>query len=193
VEPTQTKLLDVAVKLFSDQGFSGVSMRNIAREAGIPQAAIYHHFENKDALYFAALEHAYMGRALELVSDVSEESDPATQLAVAVRHLLDMFDEDERLRRLYQRELLEGDQTRLKLLVEGLFGDLHCFLLQLMTDLAPRGDAHLLVMDMSGMIIHHLEARQLSSLLGSGKPEHQELPYLAQHITSLLLHGARSS
>ena len=168
-------------------------MRSIARAAGITQAAIYHHFENKEALYFAALEHAYAGKAMELVSEASGESAPEAKLAIATLRLLELFDEDDRLRRLYQRELLEGDDDRLRLLIEGLFGELHRFLLQLMTDLAPQGDAHLLVMDLSGMIFHHLEARQLSVLLGSGRPEHQDISYLAQHITSLLLNGVQSS
>ncbi|MDX1734010.1 MAG: TetR family transcriptional regulator [Halioglobus sp.] len=192
MEATQTKLLDIAVELFADQGFSGVSMRGIARAAGITQAAIYHHFANKEALYFAALEHVYAGQAMELVSQASQEPDPRARLAVAVRRLLEVFDEDSRFRRLYLRELLEGDQARLKLLAEGVFGDLHQFLLTLMAELAPQGDAHLLVLDLSGMIVHHLEARQLSSLLSSGRPQHQELPYLAEHITALLLNGVRS-
>ena len=35
MEATQTKLLDISVELFASQGFSGVSMRGIARAAGI--------------------------------------------------------------------------------------------------------------------------------------------------------------
>lgn len=190
--PTQSKLLDIAVELFANQGFSGVSMRGIARAAGLTQAAIYHHFESKDALYFAALEHVYAGQALDVVSAASAAPDPEARLALAVRLLLDVFDEDARFRRLYLRELLEGDQTRLQLLAEGVFGSLHRFLLGLMQELAPEGDAHLLVFDLSGMIVHHLEARPLSSLLSSGRPEHQDLSYLAAHIVALLLHGVRS-
>ena len=193
MEATQTKLLDISVGLFAEQGFSGVSMRAIARAAGITQAAIYHHFKNKEALYFAALEHVYAGQTTDLVNAASREADPERRLAVSVQRLLKMFDEDSRFRRLYQRELLEGNDERLKLMVEGVFGNLHQFLLELMAELAPKGDAHLMVLDLSGLIIHHIEARKLSALLKSGRAKHQRLSYLAEHITSLLLNGAQTS
>jgi len=189
--PTQSRLLDIAVELFANQGFSGVSMRGIARAAGITQAAIYHHFESKDALYFAALDHVYAGQAMELVTEASREAHPEARLAVAVNLLLETFDEDTRFRRLYLRELIEGDKARLQLLAEGVFGSLHQFLIALMQDLSPDGDAHLLVFDLSGVIMHHLEARELSALLSSGEPKHQDLNYLAEHIVSLFLYGVR--
>ena len=57
MEPTQKKLLGIAAELFAERGFSAVSMREISRSAGITQAAIYHHFINKEALYVAAVEY----------------------------------------------------------------------------------------------------------------------------------------
>lgn len=191
MEPTQTKLLGISVELFAEQGFSGVSMRDIARAASITPAAIYHHFANKEALYFAAMEYLYADQTIELVSEASRESDPELQLAVTVRCLLEVFDEYAQFRRLYLRELLEGDQKRLKLLAEGVFVTLHEFLLELMAELAPHVDSHLMVLDLFGLITHHLEARKLSYQLSSGRPEHQQLPYLANHITALILNGVR--
>jgi AcrR family transcriptional regulator len=47
----QAQILDIARRLFAEQGFAGTSLRDIATEAGITKAALYHHFPNKDALY----------------------------------------------------------------------------------------------------------------------------------------------
>ena len=51
MDTTQDRLLSASAALFAEKGFSAVSMRAIARELGITQAAIYHHFNNKEELY----------------------------------------------------------------------------------------------------------------------------------------------
>ena len=48
-------ILETAVRLFSELGFEGVSMRTVAREAGVSKSNIYHHFESKEALYLAII------------------------------------------------------------------------------------------------------------------------------------------
>jgi len=45
---TKQKIFDVAVDLFSVKGFSGVSVREIARAVGIKESSLYNHFQNKD-------------------------------------------------------------------------------------------------------------------------------------------------
>jgi AcrR family transcriptional regulator len=191
VETTQTKLLAISAELFAENGFSGVSMRAVARRASVTQAAIYHHFTNKEELYLATLEHVYEGQISEIVSVVSRETEPESQLAIAVARLLEVFDQNALFRRIYFRELLDGDQKRLKLLADGVFAEIDLFLRKLMAELAPDMDSHLLVLDLAGLILHHLEARKISAQLDSGQARHQQLPYIADHITALLLHGVR--
>ncbi|MFW9788617.1 MAG: TetR/AcrR family transcriptional regulator, partial [Candidatus Thorarchaeota archaeon] len=47
-ESTKKQILESAYHLFIERGFSGSSMRDIAKNAGIKAASIYNHFENKD-------------------------------------------------------------------------------------------------------------------------------------------------
>lgn len=47
---TRDAILAAALELFSQRGFEGTSMRDIAAEAGITQGAIYKHFAGKEAL-----------------------------------------------------------------------------------------------------------------------------------------------
>jgi len=63
----------------------------------------------------------------------------------------------------------------------------------LMTELAPTMDSHLMVLTLAGLLFHHLEARKISEVMEGGRPEHQEIPTLANHITGLLLHGVRAA
>jgi AcrR family transcriptional regulator len=50
---TREKILDVALDLFTDQGFDGTSMREIAERLHISKPAIYHHFASKEEILMA--------------------------------------------------------------------------------------------------------------------------------------------
>ncbi len=51
------RLLDAGVQTFSKAGFNGCSVQDITEAAGVPKGSFYNHFESKDALGAAALEH----------------------------------------------------------------------------------------------------------------------------------------
>jgi AcrR family transcriptional regulator len=52
----KAQLLDVARKVFGSKGFHGVSMEDVAREAGVTKPILYDHFSSKEALYLALLD-----------------------------------------------------------------------------------------------------------------------------------------
>ena len=54
-------VLAVAVALFTEQGFDGTSIDDIARRLGVGKSAIYHHVAGKDALLGLALDRALDG------------------------------------------------------------------------------------------------------------------------------------
>lgn len=47
----QAQLLGIACRLFSERGFNGTSLRDIAEEAKVTKAALYYHFPNKESLF----------------------------------------------------------------------------------------------------------------------------------------------
>lgn len=51
----RNRILKSASALFAERGFSGVSMSDVAEAAGLVKSSIYHHFENKEALYLAVM------------------------------------------------------------------------------------------------------------------------------------------
>jgi AcrR family transcriptional regulator len=50
---TRERILDVAQDLFTDQGFDGTSMREIAQRLNISKPAIYYHFASKEEILMA--------------------------------------------------------------------------------------------------------------------------------------------
>ena len=51
-------ILDAAISVFIENGFEETSMRQIASAAGLTTGAIYHHFKNKDELFYHAVKEA---------------------------------------------------------------------------------------------------------------------------------------
>src|SRR4029450_1832220 len=72
---TRDVILDAAGRRFAERGFAGVSVREIAADAGLKnQASLYHHFRDKRALYAAVV-----ARGVEPIVTMVAESraDPA--------------------------------------------------------------------------------------------------------------------
>lgn len=54
---TKQKILYVALDLFSQKGFSGVSIRDICKIVDIKESSVYYHFKNKQAIFDELLQH----------------------------------------------------------------------------------------------------------------------------------------
>jgi AcrR family transcriptional regulator len=55
-ERTRQRLLELAIERFGERGYRATSVSEIARAAGLTQAAAYAYFESKRALFVAALD-----------------------------------------------------------------------------------------------------------------------------------------
>jgi Transcriptional regulator len=54
---TKENILEVALNLFSQKGYSGVSIRDICKEVGIKESSIYNHFKSKQDIFDRLCEH----------------------------------------------------------------------------------------------------------------------------------------
>ncbi len=106
--PTRDLILDVAEKRFAEHGFAGVSVRQIAADAGLKnQASLYHHFKNKRALYEAVIQRG-MKPVIEVIA--RSKSQPAGPV---IDQLIDHLSEKPLLPRLIWRAGLdESDELR---------------------------------------------------------------------------------
>lgn len=48
---TKQKIFDVSLDLFSQNGFSSVSIRDICKQVQIKESSVYYHFKNKQAIF----------------------------------------------------------------------------------------------------------------------------------------------
>lgn len=75
---TRSRILDAALGLFSEHGFEGTTLQQIADRLGLTKAALYYHFRSKDDL-LAAL-HEPVAKDLEAVLD-AHDGQPDTPAA----------------------------------------------------------------------------------------------------------------
>jgi AcrR family transcriptional regulator len=73
-------LTDVALRVFARKGYDGASMDDVAAEAGITKAGIYHHVRGKEELLARGL-----GRALDALYAILDE--PAAKVGLAAARL----------------------------------------------------------------------------------------------------------
>jgi TetR/AcrR family transcriptional repressor of nem operon len=62
---TRARLLQAAFREIYKSGFRGTDLDTILRTAGVTKGAMYHHFENKEALGYAVVE--------EIIADMTQE------------------------------------------------------------------------------------------------------------------------
>jgi TetR/AcrR family transcriptional regulator, transcriptional repressor for nem operon len=78
---TKTKLLDAAVTLIRSQGYSGTSVEDLCRAAGVTKGAFFHHFASKQDLAVAAADHfAARSNAGFAAAPYQTQADPVQQL-----------------------------------------------------------------------------------------------------------------
>ena len=108
VRPTRDVILDAAERRFAERGFAGVSVREIAGDAGLKnQASLYHHFKNKKALYEAVLL-----RGLEPLIEMVSESNTAGDAAdPGIERVVDYLSRRPYLPRLIQRAGLDDTKA----------------------------------------------------------------------------------
>jgi len=66
-------VLEVAVDNFTERGYHGTSMRDVARSAGVTVASIYHHFDSKQEI----LQHIMVGTMTDVLAATTQALEEA--------------------------------------------------------------------------------------------------------------------
>jgi AcrR family transcriptional regulator len=183
---TANVILVKSLPLFARSGFAGVSMRDIAKAVGISGAALYHHYPDKQSLYVATMAHAFSDKASGIQSALDNTGTPEQRLKRFVTNFTKQMASDPDFRALLHRELLDGDEKRLKLLAENVFIEPFKAIKQLAQEMALNCDAHLLAISMAGLVLFHFETESIRRYLPGGLKKHNDPKVIAQHVISLL-------
>jgi AcrR family transcriptional regulator len=76
----ERQLIELAEELFSERGYQGASMDELARRAGVTKPVVYELFGSKDGLFRACLERSAERLATRIADAVRAETDPEARL-----------------------------------------------------------------------------------------------------------------
>ena len=106
-------ILAVAKVLFSDKGYHGVAVDEIARRVGVSPAILYRHFPSKEALYEEVLNQIACKRESYVEAVVQSDGSFSEVLRMITRRYVESVSRDPDYLRMELQSALEGsDATR---------------------------------------------------------------------------------
>ncbi len=109
---TKKRLLECAMKEFSEKGYMKASLRNICKEAGVTTGALYFFFKDKEDLFGNLVAEPVMGLNKIIEDHFTEEINATNKLSgsdisVAALAKAEGFDDDMAIARLVIKYLFE--------------------------------------------------------------------------------------
>ena len=111
---TRKHILDASLLLFSKRGFARTTVRDIARNVGITDAAIYYHFQSKRDLLEALVEERGFVAGLQQLEQVSADLPLHETLLWMARGAINLMDDNRDFLRLIIMEGLGGDESAIE-------------------------------------------------------------------------------
>ena len=105
-DQTRARILDAAVRQFSDNGLAGARTEQIAEEAGVNKALLYYYFKGKDALYAAALDHVAEGVRAANMAILEADISAGERFLFAVLYHFDRIHSNPGFQSLMQLEMM---------------------------------------------------------------------------------------
>ncbi|MGV8954657.1 MAG: TetR family transcriptional regulator C-terminal domain-containing protein [Cypionkella sp.] len=109
-------ILEAALDVFSQQGFRGATLDQIAEVAGLSKPNLLYYFPSKDAIHAALLDRL-LRTWLDPLHAMNPEGDPKRELLGYVRRKLELSRDFPRESRLFANEILQG-APRLREVIE---------------------------------------------------------------------------
>ncbi len=104
-DDTSGKILDAAIVEFSEKGFSGARVDEIARRAGVNKATIYYHLGDKKSLYATVLQRIFSSVADRMTSQIDAGAGPREKLERFVRTMAETMQHNPYLPSIMLREI----------------------------------------------------------------------------------------
>jgi len=157
------QLLQVAMRVFSEKGFSGTTTKEIAKAAGISEATVFKHFANKDELYSAILDHKACNRSFqkpfdEIADKLAAKDDFGVFYTMALNALTHHADDCDFLRLMLHSALEGHDLARIffESFITDVYNFLGAYIRQRQQDGAFRQiEPKIAVRAFMGMFVHH--------------------------------------
>jgi len=180
------KILQTASQLYSQDGYAGVSMRDVAAAVGVTPANLYHHFKDKEHLFRESLAYVFAAKTLPVEAIVSSGATPAHKFTAFVEWFVRATMEDRVYVRLLTRELLDADEERLAYLSDTVLKRPFDLLTDLIVQYGVQQDRALTAASVIALILGHIQLSALLPHLAGMDSGQVDAETLARHILAQL-------
>lgn len=101
------KIMTAALEVFSQHGYRGATLDQIAEAAGMSKPNLIYYFDGKEAIHVAVLN-ALMDEWLAPLAEMDPEGDPLQEILGYIRRKMEMSRKYPRESRLFANEILQG-------------------------------------------------------------------------------------
>ncbi|MEM6407584.1 MAG: TetR family transcriptional regulator C-terminal domain-containing protein [Pseudomonadota bacterium] len=106
-ERNEAIILSASLEVFSQFGFRGSTLDQIAKASGLSKANLLYYFPTKEAIHTALLAQL-LETWLDPLDKLDPEGDPVGEILAYARRKLDMSEQFPRESRLFANEILQG-------------------------------------------------------------------------------------
>ncbi|MCC7466020.1 MAG: TetR/AcrR family transcriptional regulator [Saprospiraceae bacterium] len=91
ISSRQFELIEAAGRILSKSGVSGLTIKNLAKEMGFAESAVYRHFDSKEAVVVSMLDYLAKNMEVRLSQVITPQKNPAENLKAAFQSHLAFF------------------------------------------------------------------------------------------------------
>lgn len=176
-QPTHTRqveLVAAALTLAAERSPATVTTAELAQAVGITQGAVFRHFDSKEAIWLAVMDHAHQQLLARLHAAGAAQAQPLAALRAVFMAHVDFVVEHPGVPRLIFQELQQPQDTPLKARVRRLMHEYRLLLMRLLQQaqdqraLQPGTDlqaaAVLLIGAVQGLVMQSLLSGQVGAM-----------------------------
>ena len=116
-ERNSKAILEAGLDVFSQHGFRGATLDQVAEAAGLSKPNLLYYYPSKDAVYLALLDRL-LETWLDPLRQMNPKGDPVEEILGYVRRKLELSRDYPRESRLFANEMLQG-APRMLAVIEG--------------------------------------------------------------------------
>jgi TetR/AcrR family transcriptional regulator len=123
-EESRAAILQAAAKEFAEQGIAGARTDSIARAAGVNKALLYYYFKDKETLYGAVLDSAFLAMKANVFQALDSDLPSREKIMAYVGTYFDFIAMNQLYPKLMQREMMrarEGHSEHIDRLIKTYF------------------------------------------------------------------------
>jgi TetR/AcrR family transcriptional regulator len=192
-EEKEELILEAALEVFSQRGFHGSTIDQIAEVAGMSKPNLLYYFRTKDAMHRALIDRV-LENWLEPLQAFNAEGDPEQEIKSYIRRKLEMAREFPRESRLFANEILQG-APHIMAVLEGPLKELVDEKADVIRAWIASGkvrdcDPHHMIFSIWSTTQHYADFDvQVKAVLGAGRDDAERFEEAARFLEGLFVSG----